>query len=48
MVRGLAERSGDDEILARAYAEQRILVTIDKDFGELAIVHGRPHCGPRA
>jgi predicted nuclease of predicted toxin-antitoxin system len=36
---------GDDEILARAYAEKRILVTLDKDFGELAIVHARPHCG---
>ena len=36
---------GDDEMLARAYAEQRIVVTLDKDFGELAIVHGRPHRG---
>ena len=36
---------GDDEILARAYAEGRVLVTLDKDFGELAIVHERPHAG---
>ena len=36
---------GDDVILARAHAEQRILVTLDKDFGELAILHGRPHHG---
>ena len=36
---------GDDEILARAYAESRILVTLDKDFGELAIVYRKPHCG---
>ena len=36
---------GDDEILAVAYDEQRILVTLDKDFGELAIVHERPHRG---
>ena len=36
---------GDDEILARAYREDRILITLDKDFGELAIVRGRPHCG---
>ena len=28
----------DDEILALAYREQRVLVTLDKDFGELAIV----------
>ncbi|MGC1377506.1 MAG: DUF5615 family PIN-like protein [Anaerolineales bacterium] len=36
---------GDDEILAWAYREQRILVTLDKDFGELAIVYGQPHAG---
>ncbi len=29
---------GDDEI-TKAYTEGRILVTFDKDFGELAIVH---------
>ncbi len=39
------EDPGDEEILARAYAEGRILVTLDKDFGELAIVRGLPHCG---
>lgn len=36
---------GDEEILSRAHAEGRILVTIDKDFGELAIVRGYPHSG---
>ena len=36
---------GDDEILARAHREERILVTLDKDFGELVIVHGAPHPG---
>ncbi len=36
---------GDEEILRRAAAEKRILVTLDKDFGELAIVHGQPHAG---
>jgi predicted nuclease of predicted toxin-antitoxin system len=36
---------GDDAILAQAHAEQRILITLDKDFGELAILHGRPHHG---
>lgn len=39
------EVPGDTEILARAYNEDRILVTLDKDFGELAIVYGTPHCG---
>lgn len=37
---------GDEEILDRALAEGRILVTLDKDFGELAIVRGLPHGGP--
>ncbi len=36
---------GDDEILATAYREDRVLVTLDKDFGELAILHGSPHRG---
>ena len=36
---------GDEEILARAYDAGRVLVTLDKDFGELAILRGVPHCG---
>lgn len=39
------EDPGDAEILKRAFSEQRVLVTLDKDFGELAIVQGLPHCG---
>lgn len=39
------EDPGDDEILERAYHEDRILVTLDKDFGEMAIVRGMPHAG---
>ena len=39
------EDPGDDEILAKAYEEGRILVTLDKDFGEMAIVQGKPHSG---
>ena len=42
---GWSEDPGDEEILARAYGESRVLVTLDKDFGELAIVHGREHSG---
>jgi len=36
---------GDEEILLRAHQEKRILVTIDKDFGELVIVRGLQHAG---
>ena len=36
---------GDEEILRRAYSEGRILITLDKDFGELAVLFGRLHCG---
>lgn len=36
---------GDDEILDHAYRQGRILITLDKDFGELVVVHGRPHSG---
>ena len=39
------EDPGDEEILTRAYNAGRILVTLDKDFGKWAIVHGTPHCG---
>jgi predicted nuclease of predicted toxin-antitoxin system len=36
---------GDDAILAQAYAARRILVTLDKDFGELAVLHNQPQSG---
>lgn len=36
---------GDQAILAAALRESRILVTLDKDFGELAIVLRQPHGG---
>ncbi|MBD3268082.1 toxin-antitoxin system, toxin component, PIN family protein [bacterium] len=36
---------GDIEILSIANHEDRILVTLDKDFGELAIVRELPHKG---
>lgn len=39
------EDPGDSEILERAHKENRALVTLDKDFGELAIVHRKRHSG---
>lgn len=36
---------GDEEILAHAHRDSRVLVTLDKDFGALAVQHGRPHHG---
>lgn len=34
---------GDEEILAQAHNDGRVLVTLDKDFGELAIHYQQPH-----
>jgi len=36
---------GDEAIMRIAFEEGRVLITLDKDFGELAIVYGKPHCG---
>jgi predicted nuclease of predicted toxin-antitoxin system len=40
-----SEDPGDRKILERAYSEGRVLVTLDKDFGELAVFQGIPHSG---
>lgn len=40
-----SEDPGDEAILARAHGEGRVLITLDKDFGELAVLEGLPHCG---
>lgn len=39
------EDPGDAAILARAHHEGRVLVTLDKDFGELGVLRQAPHCG---
>ena len=36
---------GDRAILAYAHAHQPILVTLDKDFGDLIVRDGHPHAG---
>ena len=37
--------ASDDELLAIASTQRRVVVTEDKDFGELVFVHRRPHAG---
>lgn len=39
------EDPGDDEILALAHQQGRVLVTLDKDFGTLAVLYNRHHAG---
>jgi predicted nuclease of predicted toxin-antitoxin system len=36
---------GDELVLEAAHRENRILVTLDKDFGELAVIRQKPHSG---
>ena len=36
---------GDQEILVFALKEGRVVVTLDKDFAELAVAFGQPHSG---
>ena len=36
---------GDEAILAWAVRERRVLITLDKDFGELAVGQGKPQTG---
>ena len=36
---------GDRLILARAFAERRVLITRDKDFGKLIFFERQPHAG---
>lgn len=36
---------GDRALLELAESENRVIITIDKDFGELIYLHGVPHAG---
>ena len=40
-----SEDPGDEVILSRANNQERVLVTLDKDFGELGVRRGLPHRG---
>lgn len=45
-IRTLSPGIADPEVLSLAIAESRVLVTFDKDFGQLAFQHGLPaDCG---
>lgn len=44
-VREIDPSMQDIDILSLAVAEQRILITMDKDFGELVYRSGQPHAG---
>ncbi len=35
----------DTEILRIAYEQRRVVITLDKDFGERALLKGQPHAG---
>jgi predicted nuclease of predicted toxin-antitoxin system len=39
------EDPGDEAIIELAFTEGRVLITLDKDFGELAVFRGKPHRG---
>ena len=43
--RALGPDPGDLALLELANSEERILITIDTDFGELVFVHNVPHAG---
>jgi predicted nuclease of predicted toxin-antitoxin system len=44
-VRDLGQDPGDLALLQLAAQQQRILVTVDQDFGTLIFVGGQPHAG---
>jgi predicted nuclease of predicted toxin-antitoxin system len=39
------EDPGDEAIIVLAFKENRVLITLDKDFGELVFFRGKPHAG---
>lgn len=41
----VAKGATDEEVLNRALNEKRVLITEDRDFGELVYAHGRPSTG---
>ncbi|MCL6535928.1 MAG: DUF5615 family PIN-like protein [Armatimonadetes bacterium] len=44
-IRTIDPTLSDSAILRLAKEQDRIVITTDKDFGELAVRQGEPHCG---
>ena len=44
-VRKIDPRLEDEKIIRIAASENRMVITMDKDFGELVYHSGMPHCG---
>jgi len=44
-VRKRDQTLSDEEVVAWAVEEKRIIITVDKYFGELSVAKGKPHCG---
>src|SRR4051794_31180215 len=45
IVRDYPRALSDEQVLARAYSEQRVVITEDRDFGELVVRYRQPHAG---
>lgn len=41
----IAKGATDEQVLERALSEKRVLITEDRDFGELVYARGRPSAG---
>jgi predicted nuclease of predicted toxin-antitoxin system len=41
----ISPRAQDESVIRMALRQRRILITEDKDFGQLVYASGRPHCG---
>ncbi|HLH25700.1 MAG TPA: DUF5615 family PIN-like protein [Chloroflexota bacterium] len=45
IVRDHPRAISDERVLALAYSERRVVITEDRDFGDLVVRHGQPHAG---
>ena len=41
----VAKGAIDEQVMERAFSERRVLITEDRDFGELVYARGRPSAG---